>query len=154
MVNSYCKNEIKLSTSRSHIMKNILASAYWLPTVLAGALLFVTGCNTVSISSKQYLGGPRYAPSNPASVEILRTEPTKPHVKLGEVQAQPSSDSVPIEQIETALRTAAAKLGADAVVVVYDKTQVVGAVVTGPGWGRSVSTITGRVIIAVAIKYQ
>jgi hypothetical protein len=135
-------------------MKTILSSAIRLPTLLVAVLFLVTGCNTVSISTKQYLGGPRFGPSDPARIEILRTEPTRPNVKIGEVQAQPSSDSIPVEEIETELRKGAAKLGADAVVVVYDKTQVVGAVVNGPWWGRSVSTITGRVIIAVAIKYQ
>lgn len=35
-----------------------------------------------------------------------------------------------------------------------DKNQVVGAVVTGPWWGRSVNEIEGRVVVAVAIKYQ
>ena len=44
-------------------------------------------------------------------------------------------------------------MGADAAVVVYDKTQTTGAYVTGPWWGRSVQTVQGRVIIAVAIKY-
>jgi hypothetical protein len=43
--------------------------------------------------------------------------------------------------------------GAGAVVVIRDSTQVTGAVVTGPLWARSVSQITGRVIVGVAIKY-
>jgi|SRR6516165_8846319 hypothetical protein len=116
-------------------------------------LLVLTGCNTVSTSTKQYLGGPIYAPSDPATIQILREQPTRPHVRLGEVQAQPSSDSVGAMEIEAAIRKAAAKLGADAVVIVYDRTQVTGAYVTGPWWGRSVNTVTGRVIIGVAIKY-
>jgi len=57
---------------------------------------------------------------------------TRPHVRLGEVRAEPSSQSVDVTKIEEALRKEAAKLGADAVVVVYDRTQVRGAVVTGP----------------------
>jgi len=121
---------------------------------LAAALILITGCNTVSVTSKQYIGGPIYAASNPAQVQILRTQPTRAHVRLGEVTVQPSSDSVSVEKIETALRNAGAKMGADAVVVVYDQTQVMGAQVTGPWWGRSVSAVTGRVIIGVAIKYQ
>jgi hypothetical protein len=120
---------------------------------LAITLISSTGCNTVSITSKQYLGGPTYPPSNPQTIQILRTEPTRPHVRLGEVQAEPSSDSVDVQKIEDALRKSAAKLGADAVVIVYDKTQVVGAVVNGPWWGRTVNDVTGRVIIGVAIKY-
>jgi len=117
------------------------------------ALVALTGCNTVSTSVKQDIGGPTYAPTDPAQVQILRTQPTRPHVRLGEVTVQPSSDSVPVAEIEAALQKAAAKMGADAAVVVYDKTQTTGAYVTGPWWGRQVQTIQGRVIIAVAIHY-
>ena len=119
----------------------------------AVALVALTGCNTVSTSVKQDIGGPTYAPTDPAQVQILRTQPTRPHVRLGEVTVQPSSDSVPVTEIEAALQKAAAKMGAEAAVVVYDKTQTTGAYVTGPWWGRSVQTIQGRVIIAVAIHY-
>ena len=119
----------------------------------AVALVALTGCNTVSTSVKQDIGGPTYAPTDPAQVQILRTQPTRPHVRLGEVTVQPSSDSVPVTEIEAALQKAAAKMGADAAVVVYDKTQTTGAYVTGPWWGRQVQTVQGRVIIAVAIHY-
>jgi hypothetical protein len=59
-----------------------------------------------------------------------------------------------VTKIEEAIRKGAAKLGADAAVVVYDATRPTGAVVMGPWWGRTVDTIQGRMIIAVAIKYQ
>jgi hypothetical protein len=128
-----------------------------LPSLLiamsAGALLLLAGCQSVSTSVKQDIGGPHFAPSDPAQVQILRTEPTRPHVRLGEVQAEPSSDSVGAAPIELALQKAAAKLGANAVVIVADRTQAMGAVVTGPLWARSVDTITGRVIVGVAIRY-
>jgi hypothetical protein len=116
-------------------------------------LMAVTGCQTVSMSSKEYLGGPTYPPTDPLQVQILRTAPTRQHVQLGQVTAEPSSDSVPKLEIEQALQKAAAKMGADAVVIVADRTQVMGAVVTGPLWGRQVDTITGRVIVGVAIHY-
>jgi hypothetical protein len=119
---------------------------------LAG-LVALTGCKTVSTNSHLYLGEPTFPPTDPAQVEILRAEPTRPHVKLGEVQAQPSSDSVSNQQIEQALQKAAAKLGANAVFIVTDHREVVGATVTGPGWARSVNSISGRVIVAVAIHY-
>lgn len=102
----------------------------------------------------QDVGAPKYPPSHPAQVQILRTEPTRTHVRLGEVRAEPSSESVDVSRIKEALRQEAAKLGADAVVVVYDRTQVTGAFVTGPWWGRSLQPIEGRVVIGVAIKYQ
>jgi hypothetical protein len=119
----------------------------------AAVLLVVTGCQTVSTSYTQAIGAPQYPPSDPLTVQILRTVPTRPHVRLGEVRAEPATTSVDVTKIEAALRKAGAKLGADAVVVVYDQTQVTGAVVTGPWWGRSVEQTTGRVVIGVAIKY-
>ena len=43
--------------------------------------------------------------------------PTRPHVQLGEIKAEPSSTSVDVVKIETALRQQAAKLGAVAIAV-------------------------------------
>ncbi len=131
------------------------------PTICSIALAIVvltlflaTGCQTVATMHTQEIGVPRYPPSDPAQVQILRAEPTRPHVRLGEVRAEPSAQDVDAAKIEAALREEAAKLGADAVVVVYDRTQITGAVVTGPWWGASIHRIEGRVVIAVAIKYQ
>jgi hypothetical protein len=117
-------------------------------------LLAVAGCNTVSINSNQYVGVTQYPPTDPASIQIMRAEPTRPNIRLGEVRAVPSSESVTVQKIEESLRTAAAKMGADAVVIIQDSTQITGAVVTGPWYGRSVQTIQGRVVVGVAIKYQ
>ena len=133
-------------------MKRMIRSIAML--AVAASTIVLTGCNTVSTSIKQDLGLPSYAPTDPAQVQILRTVPTRAHVRLGEVTAEPSSDGVPVTEIEASIRKAAAKMGADAAVVVYDQTQTTGAYVTGPWWGRSVTTVQGRVIIAVAIKYQ
>ena len=127
---------------------------HWLSSLAALAgLVAVSGCKTVSTSSHQYLGVQAFAPSEPAQVQILREMPTRPHVKLGEIQAQPSSSSVGNPQIEQALQKAAAKLGANAVVIIADHTQVVGAMVIGPMWAPSVHPIPGRIIIGVAIRY-
>lgn len=114
----------------------------------------LTGCQTVAINSRQDIGAPTFPPTDPATVQILRTEPTREHVRLGEIQAEPSEESVSAAKIEEALRQAAAKLGANAVVVVCDRTQVTGAYVTGPWYGRSIEQIQGRVVVAVAIRYQ
>jgi hypothetical protein len=117
------------------------------------ALLLVTGCNTVSSSYTQAIGAPTFPPTNPSNVEVLRAPPTKPHVRLGEVTVEPFNHPT-MAQIEGALQKEGAKLGANAVVIVYDQTQTVGAFVTGPWYGRTVSPIEGRVIKAVAIRYQ
>ena len=125
-----------------------------LSSLAIAAVLGVTGCQTVSVHSTEDTGAADYPASDPEKVQILRTEPTRPHERLGEVRAEPSDESVSAEKIEKALRKAAAKLGADAVVVVSDRTQVTGAYVTGPWYGRSIEQIDDRIVIAVAIKYQ
>ena len=117
------------------------------------SLVVVTGCKTVSTRSHQYLGVQTFPASDPAQVQILRAMPTRPNVSLGEVEAQPSSNSVGNQQIEQALQKVAAKLGANAVVILADHTQVVGATLTGPLWAQSVNPISGRVITGIAIRY-
>jgi hypothetical protein len=126
---------------------------YRFALLAAAALLAFTGCQGVSTSSTQYVGGPIYGPSNPADVQILRTMPTRAHVRLGEVTAEPDSESVPVQKIEAALSKAGAKMGADAVVIISDRTQVTGAVVSGPLFARTVQQTTARVVVGVAIKY-
>ena len=116
------------------------------------ALWVVTGCNTVSVSTKQDLGVPIYPATDPATVQILRTPPTAAHVRLGELTVQPEGKPT-VQQIEGKMRQAAAKIGANAVVIVADRTMIMGAVVTGPWWGRTLAPETGRVIVGVAIRY-
>jgi hypothetical protein len=122
---------------------------------LAVALLLVaTGCQSVSTTAIQDIGTPQYAAVDPTHVQILRTEPTRPNVRIGQVRAVTSSPDVAVPKIEEALRKKAAKLGADALVIVYDNTQITGAQVMGGWFNRSVMTTEGRVIIGVAIKYK
>jgi len=118
------------------------------------ALFALTGCNTVSTTTTQYVGGPKFPPTDPANVQILRVMPTRKHVQIGEIRAEPSSTSTDVSKIELALQQKAAKLGADAAVIVLDRVQTTGAIVVGGFLNRSVETIQGRVVVAVAIKYQ
>jgi hypothetical protein len=115
----------------------------------------VASCATVEATSTQYVGAPSFPPTDPASVQILRSEPALPHVRLGEIQVDVSTDPAPpVAEIEEKLRVDGAKMGANAVVVVLDRLQPVGAYVSGPWWGRSVEQITGRKVIGVAVRYQ
>jgi hypothetical protein len=122
--------------------------------VVTAFAMVLVGCATMDVSTTQYVGAPRYQPTEPNAVQILRAEPTAPHERLGEVMVDASTDPAPtVVEIEQKLSKAAAKLGADAVVVVYDRVQPAAAYVSGPWWGRSVETISGRKVIAVAIRY-
>lgn len=120
---------------------------------LAVVSIAIAACSTVSVSSKRYLGVPTFAPSSPDHVELLRTRPGRPHEKLGEVVLEPSG-SPSVTDMERAMKTEAAKLGADAVVLVQDATRRVGTIVEGRWWDRQAYPVYGRVIVGVAIRYN
>lgn len=128
------------------------------PLILAGLILaagITTGCSSLSSETIPYLGAPRPAPTDPARVQILQSEPDRPFQKLGEVVISASLDPAPkIERIEAALRKRAAQLGADAVVLRKDSVEVTGAWTSGPWWSPSVRSIRDRVIVGVAIRYE
>jgi hypothetical protein len=121
-------------------------------SVLAGLLLLLAGCNTVSVSSKQYLGMPIYPPTDPASVQIMRSAPVVIVQRLGEVSAEPNGNPS-VESIEAKMRDAAAKMGANAVVIVSDNTTRMGAIIVGPWYDRQISSQYQRAIVGVAVRY-
>ena len=119
---------------------------------LALALL-LAGCSFVSTRMQPYVGVPTFPPTDPARVEVLRSEPVRPLTRLGEVFVEPSGNPT-VAQYEQALREAGAKMGADAVVVVFDRMQVLGTTVSGPWWAPTASPIVGRVVVGLAIRYS
>jgi len=124
-------------------------------TLLAIFAFTLAACATVDATTKQDIGAPRFPPSDPARVQILRAEPPRAHDRLGDIVVDASTDPAPpIEKIEAKLRDEASKLGADAVVVVYDRVQPTAAYVSGPLWDRSIQAVTGRKVVGVAIKYR
>jgi len=131
-------------------MKGFRITAKMLSVLVVLSLLF--GCSYVSVESRRYLAVPSYPPTDPAIVQILHAPPTQPHERLGEISLEPQGNP-PVQEMEAKLRQAAAVMGADAAVMVADRTQYMGAFVSGPWWGREISPVYGRVIIAVAIRY-
>jgi hypothetical protein len=124
--------------------------------LLAPALAIAAGsvsCSSVSASSERLIGAPAFSPTRPESVLILRREPRQPHDRIGHVFIEPSG-TPPVEEIEQAIRVESAKLGADAAVIVFDRTRRVGTIVEGPWWNRRAYPVTGRKIVAVAIRYR
>ncbi|MBM3114490.1 hypothetical protein [Jeongeupia naejangsanensis] len=117
--------------------------------------LALSACASIDATSTQYVGVAHPAPTDPASVQILREEPKKPFDRIGEVKIDASTDPAPgVTEVEDKLRAEAAKLGADAVVIVYDRIQPVGAYVSGPYWAATVQDIEGHRLIGIAIKYR
>jgi hypothetical protein len=131
-----------------------------LASVLAWSLLAVTSCTHVSCTAvnsnaMRYLGAANYYPSNPATVEILRTKPTRPHERLGEIVLDTWTEPGPqAGEVEARLREEAAQLGAHAAVVVYDDVLGAGADTSGTWWYRGPYSVNGHKLIAVAIQYR
>ncbi|HVN75620.1 MAG TPA: hypothetical protein VMT19_04830 [Thermoanaerobaculaceae bacterium] len=122
-------------------------------SILLLAVGCLAGCTTISVSSTHYLGVPEFPATDPGAVEILRQPPRRPHERLGEVVLAPSG-SPSVAEMEQAIRVEAARMGADAAVLVFDKTRRIGTVVEGPWWSRTARPIYGRRIVAVAIRYR
>jgi hypothetical protein len=128
---------------------NLCATAAFFSLCLCAC---ATGLET---TTTPYVAAPQLAPTDPATVKIVRTEPLEPHDRLGEVMIDMSiTYPPPIETVEARLAEESAKLGANGVVVVVDRVQPSDNYVTGPYWGRPMEIVTGRKTIGVAIKYK
>jgi hypothetical protein len=131
---------------------------------LCVALAFsVTSCSTIGARTTPYATAPQLPSTSPYHVKILRDQPPGPYQELGTIVVDgPTEPMPPPEKFEEALKQKAADLGADAVLVVSDRVQADGLVgdlppsdyyLVGEYWTRSIETISGRQIVAVAIKY-
>jgi hypothetical protein len=122
--------------------------------VAAAAMMLAAGCaSTGAVSTIPYPDVGSYPPTDAARVQILRAEPARPHVQLAEITVDVSSSPPPTAQeVDGLLRSAAAKLGADAAVVVADSLQP-RAGVASSSWWRGTTSGQGKVI-AVAVRYR
>jgi hypothetical protein len=76
------------------------------------------------------------------------------HDRLGEIVVDAAIHPATLgNDVEQKLRQEAAKMGADAAVVVYNRLQPMGAYVMGGYWDQSIETVTERNVVGVAIKY-
>lgn len=132
-----------------------MRSRWCLFVLLLCVLSATAACATASMRIVQYVGVPRYPASDPGKIVILHERPRGGEVKLGEVIVDASINPAPdVSVIEAKLRQGGAQLGADAVVLVHDRTHRAGTVVTGPWWGRTATPVEERMVVAVAIKYK
>jgi len=130
-------------------MENRIIKQHW--AVLVLALLLLSGCSGVKVESKLYPGVPVYVPVNAGSVEILRSFPLRPYQRMGEIRIQPQGTPSQKEILKK-FKKAAAKMGADAVVLVADKSMLLGGPVAGPEWvNGELSTGSDRIVVGVAI---
>jgi hypothetical protein len=120
----------------------------------AAGLLLLGGCSSIAENTRAELGTPIYPRTDPARVLILREEPKQAHEKLGEIVLRAEGDPSR-ERLEKRLRKAAARLGADAVCVVHDQTQLFPVVYVDGWWGPDgMDTGMVRDVVAVAIKFK
>jgi hypothetical protein len=101
---------------------------------LLAALAFA-GCTSMSVIAKRYPDIPPQPQTSVDQIEILRKEPVRPHFAVGSISVSAAPDN---PDLPGRLREAAAKMGANAVVFIYD--------------GDKPSDLTD--IIAVAIRYR
>lgn len=132
-------------------------TAAWTRRMLVGAPLLAAalalcGCASISEDTHAYLGVPQFSPTQPDAVQVLASEPNRPKVRLGEimlsVEGQPSRAA-----LENRFKAAAARLGADGVFIVSDRTHIF-PVVYWDCWGPMYSDDWRRLIIGVAFKYK
>ncbi len=124
-------------------------------TLAIAATVVVVGCATDHASTIRYANVPDFPPTNPAKVQILHTEPTRPYEWLGEIAVvlEPKL-AVYRAEVDEQLRREAAKLGADAAVFVIDP-RYPRDLVASRVWSEGLFTkVTGRDVIAIAIKYK
>ncbi len=116
--------------------------------------MMLAGCASITERTHAYLGTPIYPPTSPATVQILSAQPQRPVERLGEVMLSVSGKPRR-EKLEGKLKAAAAGLGADAAVVVSDRTHIFPIVYYGDWWGPAgVMEDMRRDIVAIAIKYR
>lgn len=97
-----------------------------------------------------YPNRPRFAPTHPGGVELLRREPRRDHIRLGEVWIEPSP-RMRRAYVEGVLREKAAGMGADAVVIVVDRFFREGVVYN---YWRGPTPVYKRQIVGIAIRYR
>jgi hypothetical protein len=130
-------------------MRNVALKKQTALVVLASALIF-TGCASISENTHAYLGSPQFAPTAPQTVQVLASEPKQPKQTLGEIILSVEGNP-PRQKLEEKLRVAAARLGADGVFIVSDKTHVY-PVVYWDCWGPVADEDWHRLIVGIAYK--
>ena len=95
--------------------KSFIAKAFAV-ALAASPLLFASACSTMTSSHSLYPGvpGAPFPPTDPMTVKILRNEPTKPHIRLGEIVIDPTGGP-DLASIEQRFREETARLGGSAV---------------------------------------
>lgn len=120
-----------------------------LPVLILALLLTGVACARSS-GYHFYPQTPRFAPTHPAEVDLLRREPRRDHIRLGEVWVRPSPRMNRYD-VEGLLRERTARMGGDALVIVADRYFRDGVVFN---YWRGARSVYERQIVGIAIRYR
>ena len=122
----------------------------WLPALaLVLLLMSVVSCYQRS-GYHFYPNTPFFGATDPAQVDLLRKEPRRDHIRLGEVWIRPTA-RMDRFHVEGVLREKAARMGADALVIVADKYFQEGVVFS---YWHGPRPVYERQIVGIAIRYK
>jgi hypothetical protein len=124
--------------------------AKWMSMLFLGVFTLVTVSCYRPYGYRFYPDVPRFSPTNPARVDLLRREPRRNHIRLGEVWIRPSP-RMERYYVEGMLREKAAAMGADALVIVVDRFFREGAVFN---YWRGHRDVYERHIVGIAIRFR
>jgi hypothetical protein len=134
-------------------IKRLISQRIFWKLLGLGAALGLLGCSSISEHSHAYLTAPHVSPTDPNKVAILPAEPVRAKDRLGEVRLSVMGEPARAD-IERRLREGAARLGADAVFLVYDRVHVFPVVYAGWYGPTGIVEDTRREIVGVAVKYR
>jgi hypothetical protein len=103
------------------------------------------------VGSRLYPGTPRFAKTHPEHVMLIERRPRKDHIELGQVWIRPDP-WMDRYFVEYKLRKKAAKMGADAVIIVEDKE--FRNRVAYRRYGRGTMVYRERFIGGIAIRFR
>lgn len=121
-----------------------------LPILLVAALVAGTISCHRPYGYRFYPRTPQFAPTYPENVSLLRHEPRGDHIRLGEVWIRPTP-RMDRFYVEGVLREKAARMGADALVIVADRFFRDGVVFN---YWRGPRSVYRRQIVGIAIRYR
>jgi hypothetical protein len=117
--------------------------------MLVAISLSTAGCFH-AYGSRRYPGATRYERSGYGYIELLRREPRRDHIRLGEVRLRPEP-WMGRREVEGILRERTARLGGDALVIVTDR--YLRGSSTRLLW-RGRRSVPERQIVGIAIRYR
>jgi hypothetical protein len=120
----------------------------------AAAVCMLAGCASISESTTPVSGAPALQPTS-AWVQVTRVQPAQPYQALGEIELVVSVSPAPgDDEVNRRLRAGGASLGADAVLITFDRVMPRADDVNNSQATRRKDADWKRRIVGVAIKYR